>query len=78
MGFLAAVTAYAAPVFLIASPILTYTDQAMAMYRSKSSAGFSLDIPLIMLVSSICRYVGREQVLGATARKRRRRTKRQD
>jgi len=55
MGFLTTVTAYAAPVFLIASPILTYTDQAMAMYRSKSSAGFSLDIPLIMLVSSICR-----------------------
>ncbi|KAJ1329491.1 solute carrier family 66 member 2 [Microdochium nivale] len=55
MGLFASVTAYAAPVFLIASPILTYTDQAMSMHRSGSSAGFSLDIPLIMLVASICR-----------------------
>ncbi|RYP85471.1 hypothetical protein DL770_005029 [Monosporascus sp. CRB-9-2] len=55
MGFFATLTGYAAPMFLIMSPIVTYTDQAMSMYRVKSSAGFSLDIPLIMLVASICR-----------------------
>ncbi|RYP12766.1 hypothetical protein DL765_007144 [Monosporascus sp. GIB2] len=55
MGFFATLAGYAAPMFLIMSPIVTYTDQAMSMYRLKSSAGFSLDIPLIMLVASICR-----------------------
>ncbi|RYP09033.1 hypothetical protein DL764_001529 [Monosporascus ibericus] len=55
MGFFTTLTGYAAPMFLIMSPIVTYTDQAMSMYRLKSSAGFSLDIPLIMLVASICR-----------------------
>ncbi|KAI1098101.1 hypothetical protein F4804DRAFT_325678 [Jackrogersella minutella] len=47
--------AYAAPIFLISSPILSYVDQAISMHRSRSSAGFSLDIPLIMLVASIFR-----------------------
>ncbi|KAI1076281.1 hypothetical protein F5B20DRAFT_556336 [Whalleya microplaca] len=55
MGYLATLTGYAAPVFLITSPILTYADQAVSMHRSRSSAGFSLDIPLIMLVASIFR-----------------------
>ncbi|KAH9901991.1 hypothetical protein F4778DRAFT_135742 [Xylariomycetidae sp. FL2044] len=55
MGFLASAAEYAAPVFLILSPILSYSDQAIAMHRTRSSAGFSLDIPLIMLVASICR-----------------------
>jgi solute carrier family 66, member 2 len=56
-GFIAAATAYAAPLFMILSPILSYTDQALSMRKMKSSAGFSLDIPLIMLVASICRSV---------------------
>ncbi|KAI2623338.1 hypothetical protein GGR54DRAFT_597662 [Hypoxylon sp. NC1633] len=55
MRFFAILAAYAAPIFLIASPILSYSDQAIAMHRSRSSAGFSLDIPLIMLVASIFR-----------------------
>ncbi|CAJ2508001.1 Uu.00g091870.m01.CDS01 [Anthostomella pinea] len=55
MGFFTAIAGYAAPVFLILSPILSYSDQAISMHRAKSSAGFSLDIPLIMLVASIFR-----------------------
>ncbi|KAI1486985.1 hypothetical protein F5X96DRAFT_652363 [Biscogniauxia mediterranea] len=55
MGFLVTLTGYAAPVLLVLSPFLTYTDQAISMHRAKSSAGFSLDIPLIMLVASIFR-----------------------
>jgi hypothetical protein len=35
------------------SPITSYGDQIYSMHRTRSSAGFSLDIPLIMLVSSI-------------------------
>ncbi|KAK8012689.1 PQ-loop repeat-containing protein 1 [Apiospora marii] len=52
---LTTITGFAAPVFLILSPILSYADQAISMQRKRSSAGFSLDIPLIMLVASICR-----------------------
>lgn len=48
---------YCAPLFLILSPILSYSDQALSMHRNKSSAGFSLDIPLIMLVASFFRWV---------------------
>ncbi|KAI0379899.1 hypothetical protein F5Y04DRAFT_258600 [Hypomontagnella monticulosa] len=55
MWLLTVLASYAAPIFLILSPILSYTDQAIAMHRTKSSAGFSLDIPLIMLVASIFR-----------------------
>jgi hypothetical protein len=51
------VTGFVAPVFIIVSPITSYADQIAAIYRSKSSAGFSLDIPLIMLLASILRYV---------------------
>jgi hypothetical protein len=51
------VTGFVAPVFIIVSPVTSYADQIAAIYRSKSSAGFSLDIPLIMLVASILRYV---------------------
>ncbi|KAI9158722.1 putative membrane protein [Paramyrothecium foliicola] len=43
------------PVFIMLSPILSYTDQILSMRRNKSSAGFSLDIPLIMLVASLMR-----------------------
>jgi hypothetical protein len=35
------------------SPITSYGDQIYSMHRTRSSAGFSLDIPLIMLVASI-------------------------
>ncbi|RMZ84030.1 hypothetical protein DV737_g1307, partial [Chaetothyriales sp. CBS 132003] len=42
-----------APLFLIASPITSYADQIVSIHRSKSSEGFSIDIPLIMLVASI-------------------------
>ncbi|KAF9883955.1 hypothetical protein FE257_002637 [Aspergillus nanangensis] len=44
---------YGAPLFLITSPLTSYTDQILSIHRSRSSAGFSLDIPLIMLVASI-------------------------
>ena len=56
MGLIATVTGYVAPIFLVLSPILSYPDQVISMYRKRSSAGFSLDIPLIMLVASICRF----------------------
>ncbi|KAM0813514.1 hypothetical protein AB5N19_13508 [Seiridium cardinale] len=55
MPFFQALAGYAAPVFLITSPIISYTDQALSMHRKRSSAGFSLDIPLIMLVACIFR-----------------------
>lgn len=38
---------------LIASPITSYADQILSIHRNRSSDGFSLDIPLIMLVASI-------------------------
>ncbi|PFH55067.1 hypothetical protein XA68_10857 [Ophiocordyceps unilateralis] len=54
-GWLAACAGYVAPLFIVLSPILSYGDQALSMHRAKSSAGFSLDIPLIMLVASFFR-----------------------
>ncbi|KAJ9659534.1 hypothetical protein H2201_007283, partial [Coniosporium apollinis] len=53
MGVIVSVVQYIAPVFLITSPITSYADQIYTMHRTRSSAGFSLDIPLIMLVASI-------------------------
>ncbi|PYH42719.1 PQ-loop repeat-containing protein [Aspergillus saccharolyticus JOP 1030-1] len=44
---------YGAPLFLITSPVTSYADQILSIHRSRSSAGFSMDIPLIMLVASI-------------------------
>ncbi|KAJ5689317.1 hypothetical protein N7462_003709 [Penicillium macrosclerotiorum] len=38
---------------LISSPLTSYLDQILSIQRNRSSAGFSLDIPLIMLVASI-------------------------
>jgi solute carrier family 66, member 2 len=38
---------------LITSPLTSYTDQILSIHKSKSSQGFSLDIPLIMLTASI-------------------------
>lgn len=55
MRWLTSFAGYCAPLFLIMSPILSYSDQAFSMHRNKSSAGFSLDIPLIMLVASFFR-----------------------
>lgn len=55
MEYLRATTAYVAPLFIVMSPVLSYGDQGLSMHRNKSSAGFSLDIPLIMLVASFFR-----------------------
>lgn len=55
MGWFTDLTGLIAPMFIIASPILSYSDQAISMHRNKTSAGFSLDIPLIMLVASFLR-----------------------
>lgn len=53
MGLVTLITGFVAPIFLIISPITSYADQTYSMHRTKSSAGFSLDIPLIMLVASM-------------------------
>ncbi|CAI6306490.1 unnamed protein product [Periconia digitata] len=53
MGFINAIVTSVAPIFIATSPITSYADQIYNMHRTKSSAGFSLDIPLIMLVASI-------------------------
>ncbi|KAF1812352.1 hypothetical protein P152DRAFT_417484 [Eremomyces bilateralis CBS 781.70] len=53
MGFVNTAVGYLAPLFLITSPITSYADQIHSIHRTRTSAGFSLDIPLIMLVSSI-------------------------
>ncbi|KAK4169113.1 hypothetical protein QBC43DRAFT_308720 [Cladorrhinum sp. PSN259] len=55
MGLLTTLSGYLTPAFLVLSPILSYSDQALSMHRNKTSAGFSLDIPLIMLVASLLR-----------------------
>ncbi|KAK4043467.1 hypothetical protein C8A01DRAFT_13037 [Parachaetomium inaequale] len=55
MGWLTTLSGYLTPAFLILSPVLSYSDQAYSMHRARSSAGFSLDIPLIMLVASLMR-----------------------
>ncbi|KAE9364598.1 hypothetical protein N431DRAFT_355040 [Stipitochalara longipes BDJ] len=53
MGIVSFITGFVAPIFIIISPITSYADQTYSIHRTKSSAGFSLDIPLIMLVASI-------------------------
>ncbi|KAK4458367.1 hypothetical protein QBC42DRAFT_276930 [Cladorrhinum samala] len=55
MGLITTLSGYLTPAFLVMSPVLSYSDQALSMHRNKSSAGFSLDIPLIMLVASLLR-----------------------
>ncbi|KAH0840781.1 hypothetical protein FOPE_06038 [Fonsecaea pedrosoi] len=50
---------YLAPLFLVLSPITSYADQIASIHRKKSCDGFSLDIPLIMLVASILKYAQR-------------------
>lgn len=46
-----------APVFIATSPVTSYADQIYSIHKTRSSAGFSLDIPLIMLVASILKCV---------------------
>lgn len=46
-----------APIFIVTSPVTSYADQIWSINKTHSSAGFSLDIPLIMLVASITKYV---------------------
>lgn len=41
---------------LVTSPVTSYADQIYSIHRTRSSSGFSLDIPLIMLVASITKY----------------------
>ncbi|MCJ1441051.1 MAG: hypothetical protein MMC23_001537 [Stictis urceolatum] len=53
MGLIATLISTLAPLFLILSPITSYADQIISMHRTRSSAGFSLDIPLIMLSASL-------------------------
>jgi hypothetical protein len=53
MGFIKWAVTHVAPVFLVTSPITSYADQIWSISKKRSSAGFSLDIPLIMLVASI-------------------------
>ncbi|KAF1830192.1 PQ loop repeat protein [Decorospora gaudefroyi] len=53
MFFISAIVKNIAPIFIATSPITSYGDQIYSMHRSRSSAGFSLDIPLIMLLASI-------------------------
>lgn len=48
---------HVAPLFIVTSPVTSYADQIWSMSKKRSSAGFSLDIPLIMLVASILKYV---------------------
>ncbi|KAG9236711.1 hypothetical protein BJ875DRAFT_439141 [Amylocarpus encephaloides] len=55
MGIATFISSFVAPIFIIISPITSYADQTHSMHKAKSSAGFSLDIPLIMLVASILR-----------------------
>lgn len=55
MGLTSFITGFVAPIFIIISPITSYADQTYSIHRTKSSAGFSLDIPLIMLVASMLR-----------------------
>ncbi|KAF2403047.1 hypothetical protein EJ06DRAFT_580233 [Trichodelitschia bisporula] len=53
MGIFHWLITHVTPLFLVTSPLTSYGDQIHSMHRARSSAGFSLDIPLIMLVASI-------------------------
>lgn len=57
MFFLSAIVKNIAPLFIATSPITSYADQIYSIHKLRSSAGFSLDIPLIMLVASILKYI---------------------
>jgi len=53
MGLFHWAITHIAPIFLITSPITSYADQIYSIHRTRTSSGFSLDIPLIMLLASI-------------------------
>nr|POE65711.1 pq-loop repeat-containing protein 1 [Quercus suber] len=53
MSLIKCIVTSIAPVFIVTSPVTSYADQVWSIHKKRSSAGFSLDIPLIMLVSSI-------------------------
>ncbi|KAH8146876.1 uncharacterized protein LAJ45_09250 [Morchella importuna] len=55
MNFLVLIVQKVAPIFLVTSPLTSYADQIRNIHITKSSRGFSLDTPLIMLVASILR-----------------------
>lgn len=57
MGFISWLITHIAPIFIITSPVTSYADQIYAIHSTKSSAGFSLDIPLIMLLASTLKSV---------------------
>ncbi|RPA87073.1 hypothetical protein BJ508DRAFT_185092, partial [Ascobolus immersus RN42] len=46
---------YVAPMFIVTSPLTSYADQIRNIHVTKSSRGFSLDTPLIMLLASVLR-----------------------
>ncbi|KAF2140201.1 uncharacterized protein K452DRAFT_230986 [Aplosporella prunicola CBS 121167] len=53
MGFFSAAIKSIAPIFIMTSPVTSYADQIYSIHKNRSSGGFSLDIPLIMLLASI-------------------------
>ncbi|KAG0643038.1 hypothetical protein HOY80DRAFT_916829 [Tuber brumale] len=55
MGFFGVLVSYVAPLFIVTSPLTSYADQIRNIHLTKSSRGFSLDTPLIMLIASILR-----------------------
>ncbi|RPB03531.1 hypothetical protein L873DRAFT_1633082, partial [Choiromyces venosus 120613-1] len=55
MGFFGVLVSYVAPMFIVTSPLTSYADQIRNIHVTKSSRGFSLDTPLIMLIASILR-----------------------
>lgn len=64
MSFIKWTINHIAPAFIVTSPVTSYADQTWSIHKNRSSAGFSLDIPLIMLVSSITKYVHTASILG--------------
>ena len=57
MSFIRWIITHLAPIFIVTSPVTSYADQIWSISKTRSSAGFSLDIPLIMLVASILKWV---------------------
>jgi len=55
-------------VFFLTSPLTSYGDQIVSMYRRKSSAGFSIDVCGIMLVARYCNPSRNAIRLGAVER----------
>jgi hypothetical protein len=57
MSFVKWIITHIAPLFIVSSPVTSYADQIWSMSKNRSSAGFSLDVPLIMLFASIMKCV---------------------